>query len=109
MNSSPIPCQPKISSTNTEPTNSRPKLKAMNVADGISAVRSAWRRSAVRARQALGARRAHVVGAEHVEHRAALVAADDRDLHQDERQRRQHEVLDAVDGLREEAALLRRA
>jgi hypothetical protein len=50
-------------------------------------------------------RRADEVLAENVEHRAALVATEDRDLAEHQREARQDEVLEAVDRVDPEAAL----
>ena len=65
------------------------------VSTGISALRSAWRRSACAAAQPLGAGGADVVLAERVEQRRAHDAGEDRGLRQRQRDRRQGQRLAA--------------
>ena len=61
-------------SVTSAPENRPPKLSAMMVTTGISALRRAWRHTTRAPRRALGARGADEVLAQGLDHRGAHVA-----------------------------------
>ena len=73
------------------PARSWPSWMPATVTIGISALRSAWRKSTHPLGQALGARRLHVLLAEHLQHRRAGGARQDRELEEAERHRGQQQ------------------
>ena len=79
------------SRSTTVPVSRLANCRPITVSTGTIALRSTWRHSTRARRQALGARGADEVLAQHVEHRRARDAREDRRLHDRERERRQHQ------------------
>ena len=100
-----MPCQPNSVSVNVAPVNTAASEKANSVPVGISAVRRACLNTAAPLRQPLGPGGADVVGVQRVEHQVALVAAVDGDARDRQRERRQQQVLAAVEHAGDERAV----
>ena len=90
------PGSPKMISAIAAPLIRAPTSKPATVTTGMSAFRSACLRSTVRARRALGPRRAHVVEVQHLEHRRAHHPHHDREREDGDRDRRQDELLEVL-------------
>ena len=88
----PTPGQAKIVSVSTAPPNRLPTCRPITVITGISALRSACSPTTRQRRQPLGARRAHVVLVQHLQHRRARHARDHRQRDGAERDRRQDQM-----------------
>ena len=69
-----------------------PACRPISVTIGSIALRRTWRAHDARLAEALGARGAHEVERQHLEHRGAHDAQVDRQEDQPQRQRRQHQV-----------------
>ena len=81
-------------SVTTTPEISSAKPVPITVMTGTAALRSAWRNSTRDLADALGARGADIVLAEHVQHRRARHARDQRDIDEGQRAGRQDDALE---------------
>ena len=79
------------------PVRYAPKSRPSTVMIGMSALRSACRTTTTRSPQSLRARRAHVVGAERVEHGRPRHAREEGDGAHPERERRQHQIAQTAE------------